>query len=247
VKSETPARNGQKKFDFSQPQPRPFIAGLPARIDTYEEGVARFFHWRTGLDYYMAMDQIVDFVVNMKKLRVVDLLADTGTFALRLAGRKAFLGRIYSFDNNVTLLERAKQRALHLNLEQAVEFRNFQEPRLPVPDGFGDLAVSFFDLHRHRAEQYLAEALRLLAPEGHLILAEVIEPKSMRNSCLRMWRRMHLQFIQKNFTEAHAVYFDREEIIDLFFKAGFRQILIQGLNVPTSSRLGVFSLIAATK
>ena len=109
MKTETPANDRQKKFDFSPPHPRPFLAKLPSKIDTYEEGVARFFRRETGLDYYLTVDQIVDFVINTGRTKVIDLLADTATFALRLAGRKAFLGRIYSFDSNITLLERAKQ------------------------------------------------------------------------------------------------------------------------------------------
>jgi hypothetical protein len=120
VKTENPAQNLQKKFNFSSPQPRPFLANLPAKIDTYEEGVARFFRWKTGLDYYLTMDQIVDFVINTGRMKVIDLLADTAAFALRLAGRKAFRGRIYSFDNNITLLERAKQRAVQLNLRNVL-------------------------------------------------------------------------------------------------------------------------------
>ena len=223
------------------------MANLPARIDTYEEGVARFFQWRTGLDYYLAIDQIVDFVVNTRRVRVIDLLSDTATFALRLAGRKAFPGRIYSFDTNITLLERAKQRASHLNLQQCIEFRHFQEPRFPLQDGHGDLAVSIFDLHRHPAEQYLAETLRILAPDGYLIAADMLEPKSAGLSPTRLWRKLHLQFIQRNPVEAHAVYYDREEIIELLFKVGFRQVIIQGLNVPATPHSGVFSLIAATK
>jgi ubiquinone/menaquinone biosynthesis C-methylase UbiE len=193
------------------------------------------------------MDQIVDFVINTGRVKVLDLLADTAVFSLRLAGRKAFPGRIYSFDNNITLLERAKQRAAHLNMQQTIEFRHFQEPRYPVPDGYGDLAVSIFDLHRHPAEEYLAEALRILVPGGYLIVAEILEPKSSWLAWTSLWRRMHLQFIQKNPTEARAVYYDREEIVELFFKAGFRQVIIQGLNVPDKTHTGVFSLIAATK
>ena len=92
MKTEPPAQKSQKKFDFSPPQQRPFLANLPARIDTYEEGVARFFRWRTGLDYYLTIDQIVDFVVNTGRVKVMDLLTDTATFALRLAARKAFSG-----------------------------------------------------------------------------------------------------------------------------------------------------------
>jgi len=247
VKTETPAQNHQKKFNFSVAQPRPFLANLPARIDTYEEGVARFFQWRTGLDYYLTMDQVVDFVVNTGRVKVMDLLADTAVFSLRLAGRKAFPGRIYSFDNNITLLERAKQRAAHLDLQQTIDFRHFQEPRYPVPDSYCDLAVSIFDLHRHPAEQYLAETLRVLVPGGYMIVGEMLEPKSSRFSLSSLWRRMHLQFIQKNPVEARAVYYDREEIVQLFFRVGFRQVVIQGLNVPAKPHSGVFSLIAATK
>jgi len=247
VKSDTDAQSHQKKFNFTPPQPRPFLASLPARIDTYEEGVARFFRWRTGLDYYSTIDQIVDFVIDTGRLKVIDLLADTATFALRLAGRKAFPGRIYSFDTNITLLERAKQRAAHLNLNQSVDFRHFQEPQLPLSDGYGDLAVSIFDLHRHSAEEYLSEALRILSPNGYLVLAEMLEPKSARNSCSRILRKMHLKYIQKNPAEARAVYYDREEVIELFFKTGFRQVIIQGLSVPESPHAGVFSMIAATK
>jgi ubiquinone/menaquinone biosynthesis C-methylase UbiE len=243
---QNPGQNAQKKFNFS-PQPRPFLAGLPAKIDTYEEGVARFFRWKTGLDYYLTIDQIVDFVVNTRRTKVVDLLTDTATFALRLAGLKAFPGRIYSFDNNVTLLERAKQRAAHLNLQTCIEFRHFQEPKLPIPDGYGEVAVSIFDLHRHMAEQYLMEAFRVLIPDGHLILAEWLEPKSARYSLSGIWKKIHLQYIQKNSTEAHAVYFDREEIIKMLFDVGFRQVIIQDLIVPASAKSGVFSLIAATK
>ncbi len=247
MKNETSARHLQKKFNFSEPQPRPFLARLPARIDTYEEGVARFFRWRTGLDFYLAIDQIVDFVIDTGRLKVVDLLTDTGTFALRLAGRRAFAGRIYSFDTNITLLERAKQRAVHLNLGHSIEFKHFDEPRLPVPDGFGELVVSIFELHRRPAEAYLSEALRILGVNGHLILAEMLEPRSFRNSLSWFVKKMHLRYVQKNPAEARAVYYDRDGIIDLLFKVGFRQVIIQELSVPAPPRSGVFSLIAATK
>jgi len=181
VKAQNPRQDAQKKFNFSSPQPRPFLSSLPARIDTYEEGVARFFRWKTGLDYYLTIDKIVDWVVITQQTKVIDLLTDTATFALRLAALKAFPGRIYSFDNNVTLLERAKQRAAH-RIFSPVLIRHFQEPKFPIPDCYGDLAVSIFDLHRHPTEQYLTEALRILVPEGRLILAEWLEPKSAKHS-----------------------------------------------------------------
>jgi hypothetical protein len=53
--------------------------------------------------------------------------------------------------------------------------------------------------------------------------------------------------VQKNPVEAGAMYYDREELIEMLFRAGFRQIIIYGLNAPASPHSGVFSLVAATK
>ncbi len=185
----------QKKFDFSPPRPRPFLSNLGARIDRYEEGVARFFHWRTGLDYYATVEQ----------------------------------------------------RARHLKLQHVVEFRQSEEVRLPVEDGFAEVAVSIFHFHRHPARQFLAEAVRILAPEGHLVLAEMLEPKSVPNRLRWAWRRFQLKYVQKNPDEAEGIYYDREELIELLFGAGFRQVIVQGLKKASSPHEGIFSLVAATK
>jgi ubiquinone/menaquinone biosynthesis C-methylase UbiE len=247
AKTAPPAQSAQKKLDFSASRPRPLLSNLPARIDTYEEGVAQFFRWRTGLDYYLAMDQAIDFVVNTGGIRVVDLLTDTAAFAFKLAERKSFVGRIYSFDTNVTLLERAKQRAVYLNLQRTIEFKQSQEPNLSVPDGYCDLAFSFFDLHRHSPEKYLSEIMRILTPGGHFLVADMLEPKEGRTSLRSIMKRLHLRYIQKNPVEAGASYYDREELIQFLYRAGFRQIIIYGLNAPASKNSGVFSLITATK
>jgi ubiquinone/menaquinone biosynthesis C-methylase UbiE len=247
VKTESPSSDIQKKFDFSTPKPRPFLANLPAKIEIYEDGIAEFFRRSTGLDYYLTIDRIVDFVVDTGGRKVLDLLADTAVFALNLAGRKAFQGHIYSLDTNITLLERAKQRAIQLNLHSTIDFWEFQEPKIPVPDEYGDVAVSIFDFHRHPAEQYLKEIKRVLVPDGYLILAEIIKPKSSKTVWNSILKKLHLQYIKKNDAETDAVYYDQEEIISLLFQAGFRQVIIQGLNVPSKAYSGVFSLITAIK
>lgn len=223
------------------------MSDLPARIDTYEEGVARFFEWRTGMNYYATIDQIVDFVINTRRSKVLDFFADTGAFTLRLAGRKNFTGKIYSFDSNITLLERARQRARHLNLQPVIDFRHYEGGRWPVPDAFADIAISIFDFHRHSAEQFLAEAVRILAPEGHLLVAEMIVPKSTLGSWAWNWKKLRIKYVHKNPDEALGVYFDREELIQLLFGAGFRQVVIQGLKQQDAITGEVFSLVAATK
>jgi ubiquinone/menaquinone biosynthesis C-methylase UbiE len=247
VRTDHPATDAQRKFDFSPPRPRPFLSNLPARIDSYEEGVARFFQWRTGLDYYATIDQVVDFVINTRRLKVADLLTDTGTFALRLAGRKAFAGKLFSFDTNITLLERTRQRARHMSVDHCTEFREFQPPVVPLADGSVDVAVSVFDLHRQSADVYLQESARILAPQGHLILAEVLEPDTGWARLRWFWKKLNLRYVQKKPSEAEGVYCDREEMSRKLFSAGFRQVIIQGLKAPASRHEGVFSLIAATK
>lgn len=247
MKSPNSAGGAQRKFDFSPPRPRPFLSSLPAHIDTYEEGVSRFFRWRTGRDYYASIDHVVEWVLNTKQARVVDLLTDTGAFALRLAARRAFGGRIYSFDSNITLLERARQRARHMSVDHCVEFHECATHPLPVPDCSAEVVVSFFDFHRHDHAQFLAEAIRILAPDGHLLLAEVIEPASGAARWRWFWRKAHLRWVQKKPTEAEGQYPDRELLIRLLFDAGFRQVIIEGMRVPKSHSEGVFSLVVATK
>lgn len=246
MKREPSAAQAQKRFDFSPPRPRPFLANLPAQIDGYESGVARFFQWRTGLDYYATVDQIADFVIHTGRGKVVDLQTDTGAFALRLGGRKTFGGRVYSFDSNITLLERARQRARHMHLETSVEFGPCDGARIPLTDGFADVVVSIFDFHRHEAPQFLSEAVRILAVEGHLVLAEVLESDEAPR--LRaLWRKLRLKYIEKKPAEADGAYYGREELIQLLFGAGFRQVVVQELNAPARPGEGVFSLVAATK
>ena len=209
--------------------------------------MAQFFQWRTRLNYYAMIDQVIDFVINTGRHRVVDFQTDTGAFALRLAARKSFAGCVYSFDNNVTLLERARQRARLMNCHQSVEFSHFAGGRWPIEDRSVELAVSIFDLHRQSAEQFLGEAFRILSDGGHLLLAEVLEPKTARGLLIWNLRKFQLKYVLKNPVEAQGVYYDREEAIRLLFQTGFRQVIVQGLGKPALADQGVFSLMAATK
>ena len=236
----------QKELDFTPPRPRSFISVLPARIDEYEDGVAHFFHLKTGLDYLQAIEQVVDFVAGTGRTKVVDLLTDTAKFALGLAKRKGFSGRVYSFDSDITLLERAKLHANQLKVQQSIEFKQcFHESKLPLPDDFADAAVSIFDLHRHALKQYCLEIMRILEPNGLFVVAVLTEPNA--SVPLRFWRRVRLKYIHKNPTEADTVYPDREELIKSLLGAGFRQVIVQEINAPTTMRPGVFNIIAATK
>jgi len=79
------------------------------------------------------------------------------------------------------------------------------------------------------------------------VLAEMLEPKSVPNRLRWAWRRFQLKYVQKNPDEAEGIYYDREELIELLFGAGFRQVIVQGLKRASSPHEGIFSLVAATK
>ena len=79
------------------------------------------------------------------------------------------------------------------------------------------------------------------------MLGEILQPKTPRDLLVWNLRKLQLKFLLKNPLEAHGTYYDREEAIKLFFKAGFRQVIVQGLRQPTLIEPGVFSLVAATK
>jgi len=240
--SETP----KKGFDFTPPRPRPLIDVVSTRIDEYDDSVARLFHWKTGLDYGSAMNHVIDFVISDGRKKIVDLITDTAVFVLSIAKHEAFKGNVYSFDSNITLLERAKQRAAQSEKYCKIEFKQLiNEGRLPLEDCFAEIAVSFFDLHRHQLNQYLAEIIRILEPGGLFIIAALTEPKT--GAALRFWRWANLKYIKKNPTAADTVYPDREHLIQSLFGAGFRQVVIQEMTSPTKMRPGVFSLFAATK
>ena len=233
------------EFDFFLSKPRPFLAGLPSRIDEYETRVSGFFRRKTGLDYYLMVDRVIDFVISTGGKNVVDMITDAAIFPLRLAKHNEFHGCICSIDSNVTLIERAKQRAAQLRLRTPIEFRQWYEMQIPLAGGSADTVVSIFDLHRHPAKRYLAETLRILMPGGMLVLTEYTESKP--SDLVRFWRRTRLRYIEKNREEAEIVYPDREHIIEWLFGVGFRQVVIQEMNVPSFRHPGVFSLIAATK
>ena len=230
VKTETAKQKPQMEFDFFLSKPRPFLSGLPSRIDEYEARVTSFFHRKTGLDYCLIVDRVIDLVISTGGNNVVDMITDAAIFPLRLAKRDEFHGYIYSLDCNVTLIERAKQRAAQLRLQTPIEFRQWHEMQIPLAGGCADTVVSIFDLHRHPAKRYLAETIRILMPEGLLVLAEYTESKP--SDLVRFWRRTRLRYIEKNREEAEIVYPDREHIIEWLFGVGFRQVVIQEMNVP---------------
>lgn len=99
----------------------------------------------------------------------IDFGSGTGTFALPLAQYAGNSGKVYAVDNNAEMLGhiRAKNPPPNLVLVQ----RDVAQTELD--DQIADLCLSAFILHEVRQpDNLVAEAFRLLKPQGRLLVVE---------------------------------------------------------------------------
>src|SRR5881628_6857 len=104
--------------------------------------------------------------------RVLDLGAGSGHDALRAAELVGDRGRVEGVDRTPAMVERASRAALgHAN----VAFRVGDIARLPFPDASFDVVMTNCVLN-HVADKraVFAEARRVLAPHGRLVLSDVV-------------------------------------------------------------------------
>jgi ubiquinone/menaquinone biosynthesis C-methylase UbiE len=105
--------------------------------------------------------------------RVLDVGCGTGYLLRLLAGRFPQATDLAGIDAAPSMIEAAKRAADDRRLRFAVGTAE----RLPYPDGAFDLLVSTTSFD-HWADQQagLSECARVLAPGGHLVLADVFSP-----------------------------------------------------------------------
>jgi ubiquinone/menaquinone biosynthesis C-methylase UbiE len=95
--------------------------------------------------------------------RVLDVGCGTGRLAAELAGRGA---RVWGVDPSPEMLAVARAKA-----PQGVGFKQGRAERLPFRDGWFDRAVYTLVVHLVDRAAALAEALRVLAPGGLVVVA----------------------------------------------------------------------------
>lgn len=98
---------------------------------------------------------------------VADVGAGTGFFALPAARRVGAEGKVYAIDLSTELVGLIGERARAQDLPQLVEVQSTLE-RIPLPSAIADVVLLANVLH-DIPDSTLAEAVRLLEPEGRLV------------------------------------------------------------------------------
>ena len=144
------------------------VAAFAARAPSYEDG------WRGRLHHDIAGRAAdVALSVHATPRRVLDVGCGTGYLLRLLAGRCPQATELAGIDAAPAMIDAAAQRAD----DQRLRFAAGVAERLPYPDTAFDLVVSTtsFD-HWADQEAGLRECARVLAPGGHLMLADQFSP-----------------------------------------------------------------------
>jgi ubiquinone/menaquinone biosynthesis C-methylase UbiE len=144
------------------------VAAFDKRAPGYEQG------WRGRLHRDIA-GQAADLAVSVHAAagRVLDVGCGTGYLLRLLAGRCPQATQLAGIDPAPSMIRAAEQAAD----DRRLRFTVGAAERLPYPDDAFDLVVSTTSFD-HWADQWagLGECARVLAPGGHLVLADLFSP-----------------------------------------------------------------------
>ena len=144
------------------------VAAFDDRAPGYEQG------WRGRMHHDIA-GQAAELAVSVQSAprRVLDVGCGTGYLLRLLAERYPLATELAGIDAASSMIEAAERAAD----DQRMRFTVGVAEQLPFPDGAFDLVVSTTSFD-HWADQQagLGECARVLAPGGHLMLADVFSP-----------------------------------------------------------------------
>lgn len=130
-----------------------------------------------GFLYHGKEQQFRQMIVGLARLHlgesVLDVGCGTGTLALEASQHVGKTGRVSGIDPSAPLLAGARRKAKRASLP--IDFQNGQIEHIPFPDQSFDVVLSTFVLHHvpdDLKRQGLAEIVRVLKPEGHLLVVD---------------------------------------------------------------------------
>jgi ubiquinone/menaquinone biosynthesis C-methylase UbiE len=141
-------------------------------------------------------------------MTIADLGAGEGAFSLLLAQRAR---KVIAVDNSAKMIEVGREQAERYGMKN-IEFRLGDMEEVPIKAGAVDLVFFSQSLHHSlHPERAIAEAARILAPGGRVVI---------------------LDLVQHRFEEARELYadewlgFSEAEVESMLEKAGFRNVQV---------------------
>jgi ubiquinone/menaquinone biosynthesis C-methylase UbiE len=144
-------------------------------VRAFDERAASYEAGMLGQLHRDICDRVADLTLGVRPApgRVLDVGAGTGYLLALLAGRLPEAAELAGIDPAPAMVAAARDRAA----DERLHFLAGAAERLPFADGQFDLVVSTTSFD-HWADQAagLAECARVLAPGGHLVLADLFSP-----------------------------------------------------------------------
>lgn len=215
-------------------------------LSQFEERIAGDFRRRTGLDYKSTIDQIIEAAEPFPGMQVLDVPTGTGIIARHFVGKIGEKGRVIGADETRDKLEQARLAAQSAKLSLHISWRAMSLEKLSFDNDSLDLITSFMAFHRLQAEKFLAEAYRVLKPEGRLLIADELAPEAGNNSLRLSARRTYYRYFKRDQNEANANFYSTEEMMSMLATVGFSKYMFRALR-QRSKHDRVFTLIKAVK
>lgn len=170
------------------------LESAPAR---YDAGI-RLLTWGK-LD--KAYDRLASYLEAGQQ--VLDIGCGTGALALRAARRGA---KVKAIDINIQMLEIAQEKAKAMNLAPNLEFCAMGVAELDCENSENyDVVMSglcFSELSEYELTYALKEIIRVLKPEGMLLVADEVRPYSVPKRIFNWFLRFPLAIITYILTQA---------------------------------------------
>ncbi|MFQ5823895.1 MAG: ubiquinone/menaquinone biosynthesis methyltransferase [bacterium] len=110
--------------------------------------------------------------------RFLDIGTGTGELALKLA-KRINGGEVVGIDFCDKMLDIARRKKEEKSCKKNIRFILAKAEDLPFPDNYFDGIITGFVMRHLKMEEALKEIIRVLRPNGHLVILEIGKPESI--------------------------------------------------------------------
>ena len=216
-------------------------------LNEFEQKRAKEFRRRTGLDYQTFLRQILNDADMHPGMHVLELAAGTGGIARHMVGMVGSEGKIIGVDSTKELIEQARLDAQSAKVSTRIEWRVAPINHLPFKEREVDLVLCGLAFNHFNPVEFFQASYRILKMEGVLLLAAELAAPARLTDWMQRMRRNYNRLFREETAEPESQYHSAHELTEMLRMAGFRQIVMRGLQGQSGATTRNFSLIRAVK